>query len=199
MGISLADQTCQSDTLQSLLDEMRSIRKEYVQPADIVLEGAPVLHRVLRSGVDFLRPEHRKPCDEHYARNLIYAEPDGSLSLYALVWQPGQWTPVHDHGSWGLVAVVEGALQERNYIRTDAMLRDDNGIELRRGGTIVLAPGSVSTFVPNPDHIHRAGVPRDWGLTVTLHLYGRNMDCYNVYDMELGRRVPVDVGCENAM
>jgi len=176
---------------------MREIRREFLQPADIVLEGAPVMYRLLQRHAEVLCDEHRQPCDEHYARNLVYAEPDGSMSLFAIVWQPGQWTPVHDHGAWGLVAVVEGTLQERNYIRTDSMEREDNGIELKRGGTLLLAPGSVSTFVPNPDHIHRAGVPRGWDRTVTLHLYGRNMDRYNVYDIELGRRMPCDVGCDN--
>ena len=45
------------------------------------------------------------------------------------------------------------------------------------------------------DDSHETGVLSDE--TVTLHLYGRNMDCYNVYDMELGRRVAVEVDCDN--
>jgi molybdenum cofactor biosynthesis enzyme MoaA len=52
--------------------------------------------------------------------SLIYNAPDGSLSLYALVWLPGQWTPVHDHGSWGVVGVAEGVLEERSYVRLTA-------------------------------------------------------------------------------
>lgn len=183
--------------LLACIEAMRAIRREFLNPADIVLEGAPVMHRLLARGVELLTEEQREGCDDHYARNLLHAEPDGEMSLFAIVWKPGQWTPVHDHGSWGLVAVLQGALHERNYIRTDAMARANSGVELRRGGTSVLSPGSVTTFVPNPDHIHRAGVPHDWGETVTLHLYGRNMDSYNVYDIELGRRVPVDVGVDN--
>jgi predicted metal-dependent enzyme (double-stranded beta helix superfamily) len=183
--------------LQKFLDEMRAIRREFLQPADIVLEGAALMVELLAAAQDVLSAEHLAPCDERYARNLVYAEPDGSMSLYCLVWKPGQWTPVHDHGAWGLVAVVRGALQERNYIRVDKMERDNSGVVLRRGGTSVLAPGSVTTFVPNPDHIHRTGVPRDWCETVTLHMYGRNMDNYNVYDMELQRRVPVDIATDN--
>ena len=87
---------------------------------------------------------------------------------------------------------MSGALQERAYIRVDARDREDSGIILRRGSTCILAPGSVTTFVPDPDHIHRAGVPRDRSTTLTLHLYGRNMDQYNLYDLESGTRVRVD-------
>ena len=115
-----------------------------------------------------------------------------------MVWSPGQWTPVHDHGSWGVVAVLKGALQERNYIRIDNCERPDSGIVLVRGGVSVLGANSVTSFVPNPDHIHRAGVPLTGEETVTLHLYGRNMNAYNVYDMELGRRHAEHVDDDNA-
>lgn len=182
--------------IAKLLEEMRSVRKEFAAPADIVLEGAPLMHRMVADSDDLLTAEDLQCSNEHYSRNLIYAEPDNSMSLYAMVWQPGQWTPVHDHGSWGLVAVLHGAFHERAYLCVDGQERQDSGIILRRGGTCILAKGTVTTFVPDPDHIHRAGVPKPGERTVTLHLYGRNMDCYNTYDLELGRRVPCDVSSD---
>lgn len=184
--------------LEPFLEELQAIRREFVQPADIVLETTPILARLLPQMEGMLTDGHVKGCADHYARNLIWAAPDHATSLYCMVWQPGQWTPVHDHGSWGVVAVVRGALAERNYIRTDDRARDDSGIVLMRGGVSELAKGSVTSFVPNPDHIHRTGVPRGGAETVTLHLYGRNMDHYNVYDMELGRRYSQNVGRDNA-
>ncbi len=191
-----AEADCPAAVAQ-FLTEVRSIRREFVQPADIVLESAPLMHQLLGRADEFLSEMHQHSSPDHYTRNLVHAEPDGSMSLFCIVWQPGQWTPVHDHGAWGLVGVVRGALHERAYIRTDAHERENNGIILRRGGTCVLCPGSVTTFVPNPDHIHRAGNPRGSEVVVTLHLYGRNMDNYNIYDMELGRRLPVEIAADN--
>lgn len=183
--------------LEVFLDECRGIVTEFVQPADIVLECAPLMRDLLSKADRFLTEEHMKPCAEHYARNLVYAQPDGLLSLFTMVWEPGQWTPVHDHGTWGLVGVISGFLTERNMIRTDPCEREDHGIILRRGGMSLMGPGSVATFVPNPDHIHRTGVPRNEKRAVTLHLYGRHMNNYNVYDLELGRRAPIDVPATN--
>ena len=185
--------------LKSFLKELAAIRREFVQPADIVLESTPLMGRLLPEIENMLTAEHVQGCPEHYARNLVYASPDQTTSLYCMVWQPGQWTPVHDHGSWGVVAVLRGSLEERNYIRTDPRTREDSGIVLMRGGVSVLSNGSVTSFVPNPDHIHRTGVPRVGQETVTLHLYGRNMNHYNVYDMELGRRYSHEVGHDNAL
>lgn len=149
--------------------------------------------RLVDRAADFLKPAHYRSDPAHYARNAIYLAPDRSLSLYALVWLPGQWTPVHDHGSWGVVGVVEGVLEERAFMAVDGEIRRNDGIRLKRGGMVLLPPGAVTTFVPNPDHIHKTGVAEDRGRVVSLHLYGRMMNSFHVYDVERGTRELVDV------
>lgn len=64
----------------------------------------------------------------------------------------------------------------------------DHGIDLRRGGLVLLSPSAVTTFVPNPDHIHATGVPEDRPRAVSLHLYGRMMDRFHTYDVAAGTR-----------
>ncbi len=136
---------------------------------------------------------HRRSDPAHYARNAIHIDPSGDLSLFALVWLPGQWTPVHDHGSWGVVGIVEGVLEERALMSAHGDITADEGIVLRRGGMVLLNPGSVSSFVPNPDHIHMTGVPRDRAPCISLHLYGRNMNSFHIYDVAAGTRRLIDV------
>jgi len=182
--------------VNQFLDEVRAMTREFVEPADIVLECAPLMVPMIQDAQSFLDAAQRRPADDGYARHEIYACPEGGISLFAMVWRPGQWTPVHDHGTWGVVGVVEGALEERNFIRTDDRCREDSGIVLCRGGVSILHPGTVTTFVPNPDHIHRTGVPWNRTLTITLHLYGREMSAYNVYDLELGRRSSMRVSAD---
>ena len=126
-------------------------------PADCVLALAPLMLDLIDHAGSFLEPKHYASNPAHYARNLIYAAPDDSLSLYTLVWLPGQWTPVHDHGSWGVVGIVEGVLEERSYVRRSPERGADREIDLVRGGIILLGHGAVTSFVPNPDHIHITG------------------------------------------
>ena len=142
---------------------------------------------------DFLQPQHYRSDTDSYTRNLIYKAPDESLSLYALVWLPGQWTPVHDHGSWGVVGVAEGVLEERSYVRLSPDRGADEGIELARGGIVLLRSGAVTSFVPNPDHIHVTGVPPERPRAVSLHLYGRMMSSFNIYDVRTGTRKRVEL------
>lgn len=190
-----------SDRPSALTDfrsELHAIRCESPLPADIVRQAAKPMQALLQECASFLSDEQLRPCEEHYARHCIFADDDGALSLYCMVWQPGQWTPVHDHGSWGLVGVLRGAFYEHAYLRVDHNGAASSGLLLRQGGTSILAPGSITSFIPDPDHIHRAGVPSTAEQTVTLHLYGRNMNNYNIYDVEAGTRTPAPLECDQA-
>lgn len=92
------------------------------------------------------------------------------------------------------MGVYEGALHEKNFIRTD--LAGDtarNGIVLMRGGVIALAPGAVTSFVPNPDHIHLTGNPHPDNRVVSLHLYGSAMAGFNIYDRPAQTREWIEV------
>jgi predicted metal-dependent enzyme (double-stranded beta helix superfamily) len=180
-------------SLEHFIAACRGIIARTPEAADRVTEIAPLMMALLQSGTTFLRPEHYREDAAHYARNAIYICPEGELSLFALVWLPGQWTPVHDHGSWGVVGVAEGLLEERAYMSADGEIARDTGIRLRRGGVVLLNPGAVTTFVPNPDHIHMTGVAAGRNRCVSLHLYGRNMDSFHVYDVAAGTRRLIDV------
>jgi len=175
-------------SLQAFVAQATARTHDRSDPADCVLALAPLMLELIERSTTFLELQHYRSDASHYARNLVYDAPDGSLSLYTLVWLPGQWTPVHDHGSWGVVGILEGVLEERNYVRLSPDRGADEGIVLVRGGVILLGRGAVTSFVPNPDHIHVTGVPPERSRAVSLHLYGRMMNSFNTYDLSSGTR-----------
>lgn len=181
------------DALVGFIGDCETVVARLEGAADRVTAVAPLMQRLLVEAETFLSPDHYRSESEHYSRNAIHIAPSGNLSLFALVWLPGQWTPVHDHGSWGVVGIVRGVLEERSYMSASGEITDDTGIRLKRGGVILLNPGSVSSFVPNPDHIHMTGVPQERNTCVSLHLYGRNMNSFHIYDVDEGTRRLVDV------
>ena len=174
---------CQSD-----LDQSQVL-------ADAVHSIAPRMKRLLELSNDYLGPQHFQSDPDHYARNLVFDDAQTGLSLYTLVWNPGQWTPIHDHGTWGVVGILEGRLDEQGYVRNDPDQGPDrhSGIDLQRAGLVLLSPGSVSTFVPNPDHIHKTGCAEDQPHCVSLHLYGRAMNSFYAYDAAGGTRSLIEV------
>jgi predicted metal-dependent enzyme (double-stranded beta helix superfamily) len=182
-----------SPVVDRFIAQAREQSRGQREPADCVLALAPLMLELIEQADTFLESRHFRSDRTHYARNRIHDASDGSLSLYALVWLPGQWTPVHDHGSWGVVGVIEGVLEERSYVRMSPDRGADSGIELVRGGVILLGRGAVTSFVPNPDHIHVTGVPAGRPRAVSLHLYGRMMNDFNTYDVDAGTRRRVTV------
>src|SRR5204863_139250 len=98
-----------------------------------------------------------------YQSHLLYAEPDGSFSISAMVWMPGQQTMIHDHVAW----CVTGVLQGREYEEVFALT--DDARALRLAARNVNPAGAVSGFAP-PGDIHRVrpalfprGAPRRAG------------------------------------
>lgn len=182
-----------SPALDRFVAQATACTHQHTDPAECVLQLAPHMLDLIAGAGSFLQPQHYRSDPQAYTRNLIFEAPDQSLSLYAIVWLPGQWTPVHDHGSWGVVGVIEGVLEERSHVRMSPDWGVDEGIELVRGGVVLLAPGAVTSFVPNPDHIHVTGVPRERPRAVSLHLYGRMMSSFNTYDVAAGTRKRVEV------
>lgn len=177
--------------LEAFIAQATRQSRDRPDPADCVLALAPLMLELIDHAGTFLEPQHYRSSGAGYSRNLIHEATDKSLSLYALVWLPGQWTPVHDHGSWGVVGVIEGVLEERSYVRLSPDRGADEKIDLARGGTVLLRQGGVTSFVPNPDHIHVTGVPAERSRAVSLHLYGRAMSSFNIYDVQAGTRRPI--------
>lgn len=184
-----------AEILKTFFSECQSQLDANEELADVVRAIAPRMKDLVDNADTFLTSDHYRSEPDHYARNLVFDDKETGLSLYTLVWEPGQWTPVHDHGTWGVVGVIDGQLEEQGYMRTDADQRPDRheGIELHRGGLVLLTPGSVSTFVPNPDHIHKTGCADDRPRCVSLHLYGRSMNSFYSYDVEAGTRTLIEV------
>ena len=78
---------------------------------------------------------------------LLTCEPDGSLSVVALVARPGQSTPIHDHVTWCATAVIRGVEHE------ELFRLDDDEQTLTHIGTTENVRGVVSGFAP-PGDIH---------------------------------------------
>jgi len=120
--------------------------------------------RPVLPGLDILTGAEREGSPDGYVCHVLHTEPDGSFSICALVWRPGQMTPIHDHVTWCVVGVVQGAEYEELFA-----LRD-GGTALEAVGHRVNHPGDVGGFAP-PGDIHRV---RNHGrdVAISVHVYG---------------------------
>ena len=106
-----------------------------------------------------------------YRRHLLYAAPDGGCTVLALVWLPGQVTPIHGHTAWGAVGVYEGNPFCENY---DTAVNEQGTMSLRSKMKMRLHAGDLSSVRPGIDDLHRIGNDTR-SRAITIHVYGRDL------------------------
>ena len=119
---------------------------------------------------------------------LLYADKAHLFSLRLFLWDPREYTPAHDHNSWGVIGPVSGELEVVNYRRADDSSKEGYArlVEIDR---LRLQPGETTFTYPLGDGIHKAGNPTDETL-LSLGLYGTPLPrgYLNGFDVP-GRRV----------
>jgi len=168
--------------LGNLIGAVRSVTQRqlgWARTADLVADR---LRRHLPTA-DILTPGQRDGDPLTYISHLLHVEADGSFSVVALVWRPGQATPIHDHVTWCVFGVLEGTEQEEKYL-----LRADGRLE--HAGATANVVGDVAGLAP-PGDIHRV---RNSGAqtAISLHIYGTDVSrigssVRRVYDAHPGR------------
>ena len=83
-----------SPALAAFIAQASARSRQTPDPADCVLALAPLMLDLIEHAGTFLEPQHYRCSNAGYTRNLIFNAADESLSLYSLVWLPGQWTLV---------------------------------------------------------------------------------------------------------
>jgi predicted metal-dependent enzyme (double-stranded beta helix superfamily) len=101
---------------------------------------------------------------------LLYLNPRRLFSLRMFLYGPGEYTPIHDHSSWGVSGAAAGELGVIRYVR-----EDDGSVEgyaqLLQAAPLYLMPGEIELTHPLNEGIHQTGNPVD-GVTIMVSIYG---------------------------
>ena len=120
---------------------------------------------------NLLTPDQKQGSRDNYVRRLLYAAPDHRFSILALIWNPGQHTPIHGHTAWGAAGVMEGKpYAETFFIRETA----PRVMGLQPDVKLQLKPGDIATVEPGIEDIHRLGNDSR-ERAITIHIYGRDL------------------------
>lgn len=151
------------------------------QPGSHHRIGAALARLVARD--DWLPPAYAQPHPAHYQQYLLHADLAGRFSIVSFVWGPGQATPVHDHGVWGVVGVLRGAEQAQAFAA--------DGITPPRafGPPHRLLPGEIELIGPGLGDIHQVSNASD-AVSVSIHVYGADIGRHrrHVYPLAGGRK-----------
>ncbi|MBV6697984.1 cysteine dioxygenase family protein [Kitasatospora aureofaciens] len=104
-----------------------------------------------------------------YRQHVVHAEEDGGFSVVALVWLPGQQTPIHDHVSWCVAGVHQGQESETRY----RLVSDGRTAHLVETEHVAGPAGTVAAFAPPGDiHLVRNACSTT---AISIHVYGADV------------------------
>jgi predicted metal-dependent enzyme (double-stranded beta helix superfamily) len=119
----------------------------------------------------WLSARDQRPGADSYRQHLLHVSPTRRLSVVALVWQPGQRTPIHDHVAWCIVGVYRGVEREIRY----RLVEHEGERCLLRTGSVDAHPGHVEALVAPAEDIHCVTAAGD-EKTISIHVYGADIE-----------------------
>lgn len=130
----------------------------------------PQLRRLVRKLITnsyYVRTQFLEPCPKTGVAVLtLYDEIGYPLTVQNVTFAPGVVSPIHNHGTWGVVAVLKGQEKHTFWRRTHDRTLPDK-IELT--GQRVVSAGEIMSFTPDAIHSVEA---IDTEPTVTFQMYG---------------------------
>jgi predicted metal-dependent enzyme (double-stranded beta helix superfamily) len=181
--------------VRSFVSQVRTVIAAAETPADACERLKPAFAELLADDA-WLPGEYHEPAPQSgmgggIGQWLLFRAADRSLCLFSLVVPSRAATPVHDHGSWGLVGLYRGRQDE------ELFAEQADGLELieRRA----LEPGDMYTLLPPRNDVHRVRTTSP-ETSVSIHLLANDTGCVlrRAFDPETGEARPFRSGYVNA-
>ncbi|NJL87997.1 MAG: cupin [Leptolyngbyaceae cyanobacterium SM1_1_3] len=159
------EQPDQTYRLYRFLTELEDILAAVPDDYERIRAIAPLVQKLLVSSY-WLQMEYHKPSEQGWAVNFLYREHQFPLTVQMVTWAPKQQSTIHNHATWGIVAMIGG--QEKNTLwqRCPSEQQPDK-IQLTEER--VLQPGDIMAFMPGAIHCVE---PVGDEMTVSFNLYG---------------------------
>lgn len=143
--------------------EVRARHREF---EDVLREVTPFFRDLLHA--ELLPAPLLHPTQHSVLRYILYRSE--AVTVFAMASPRGFSSPIHDHGSWGLVGQVVGEELETTFrsAPADRELFDLQPSERRR-----MRPGDVVEIVPPHRDLHRVTAVSERP-SVTLHAFARD-------------------------
>lgn len=152
-----------SPALSKLIEEVQ-LAFDRAQPESLPQAVCKALQEhALAAGL--LNAQQQTGSTEHYTRHVLYSHPMGHYTVVALVWNPGQITPVHGHHTWCAYTVLKGSMEE------ECFAWDQQKKLAVKQKQVVKKPGDVQAGHAGLENIHRLRNAGD-DVSISIHVYG---------------------------
>jgi len=154
-------------TVREFVTDLRDLKSRGLDERGLLAEAGELASRLMLMKHNWLRSYMMAPpesADHPFSRHKLHEEPDHSLLVLVVTLGAGRHTAPHDHGTWALVAGLDGHETNRRWRLASAGEVEPDGEQAIDSATIV----SISSGEIHSLH-NETGAP-----SVTLQVYGSN-------------------------
>lgn len=166
--------------LYRFLTELEDILEQVADDRSRLMLICPLVRRLLNSSewlqMNFLPPDPATG----WSVLMLYNEPEFPITIQTVVWAPGSVSPIHNHATWGLVALLSGQEKNAFWQRSPTPEHPDR---IQPVGDRLLCPGDILCLMP--DTIHQVEAIGDEP-TISFNLYGET-DYSQRFEFDLQR------------
>ncbi len=162
-------------SLQQYVNDLKEITGETADEKEIIGRVGPLAERLVADKSWLQQKYYETDEEQGFGVHLLHEEPDHTLAVLIVNWLPGRGTPPHDHGTWAVVAGVEGTERNIRYKRLDDGSRPDHAelgvkkdFKADAGDVVAIKTGGIHAVVNETDRI-----------TLSLHTYGKHINYTN--------------------
>ncbi|MDH3668012.1 MAG: cysteine dioxygenase family protein [Paracoccaceae bacterium] len=159
-------------SLDAYVADLRRITGATRDEDEILAEVGPLAQRLALDKSWLEERHYETDPGQGFGVHLLHEEPDHSLAVFVVAWLPGRGAPPHDHGTWAVVAGVEGTERNTRYSRHDdgsreayAELTEKHAFDAAEGELICMKTGGIHAVQNNSDRV-----------TLSLHTYGKHIN-----------------------
>lgn len=170
--------------LSDYVADLRRITGETDDEDEIISRVGPLAKRLALDKSWLQKKHYEINAEQGFGAHLLHEEPDHTIAVLVVNWLPGRGAPPHDHGTWAVVAGVEGFERNTSYSRFDDRSRTDYAelavkkeVTAGAGDLICMKTGGIHSVQNDTDN-----------LTLSLHTYGKHVNHTNRSQFDLDTR-----------
>ena len=170
--------------IATFVQDLRVATADAPSEAVVVDRTKPLVLRLAQSPSWVTRELYECNPAQGFGVHVLHEEPDQTLWVVAVSWLPRRGAPPHNHGTWAIVAGIDG--EEKN------ILWRRRGERLERQGAEIIGPGQAAAFLSSAIH---SVVNEGERTTLSLHVYGKNLNFAerSQFDPDSGAEKPFKV------
>ncbi len=162
-------------------DELEYIVSNTNSYQEVLKHGCNAMAKLVQNK-ELFTPEYVDDVLNFKIDNTLYASPNNNFVVQLFTWPKNTETPVHDHDdTWGIMGVYKNKLKIKEYkVQYEEALQD---FSIEEVGLIEANENNVCYVEPPPFSTHKLWNPFE-ELCLTIHVYGKEIKEYNIYDLE---------------